>query len=206
MAGTGGRSGIGFRAHSGWAAVVALASRDEELRVLHRGRLELVRPGPDAVRQPFHAAEGESLESAADIVARSAGEARRLARDGLRELLRSLDAGGCAASRAALLIAAGRKLPDLPAILASHALIHAAEGELFRDAIRSAARDCGLSLIDVPEREIWTRASRERGCTPGQLQTQVGALGKEIGPPWRQDEKLSAAAALLALGKPAAGV
>jgi hypothetical protein len=196
-----GRGTLGFRAHSGWASVVALWAGNRELRVVHRGRLELVLPGPDAVRQPFHAAEGQSPERAAAIVGRSAEEARRLARDGIRELLRSLEASGCPAKAGCLLLASGRVLPDLPAILASHALIHAADGELFRDAIRSAAADCGLPLIGAPEREVWTRASRELDCPPGRLQERIGALGKEIGPPWRQDEKLSAAAALLAMGK-----
>jgi hypothetical protein len=91
-----------------------------------------------------------------------------------------------------LLLASGRPLPPLEKILASHPLLHTAEGELFRDALRAACRECGLPLTVVKERELFTRASER-------IERHVAAMGKGIGPPWRQDQKFAAAAAWLAL-------
>jgi hypothetical protein len=53
--------------------------------------------------------------------------------------------GGFKIVRSALLLTSGRALPELKKILASHALIHSADGELFRDSLRAA---CGV--CDVP--------------------------------------------------------
>ena len=83
-------------------------------------------------------------------------------------------------------------MPPLEKILASHPLLHTAEGELFRDALRAACRECGLPLTVVKERELFTRASER-------IERHVAAMGKGIGPPWRQDEKFAAVAAWLAL-------
>ena len=81
-----------------------------------------------------------------------------------------------------------RTLPNLEGILASHALIHTAEGEMFRDVLLWAARECGLKVTGVREREL----------PPDSSQT-VHSLGKLIGPPWTQDQKYATRAALAAL-------
>jgi hypothetical protein len=190
---------LGLRAHSGWASAVAISLVEDRPVVLDRRRLELVVAGPDAVRQPFHAAEGQDLTRARAIVTKAVEGARRLAAGELRELLEALEARGSFASAAALLTASGRQLPDLSGILASHALIHAAEGELFRDALRSAAAECNLALVGVPEKEVWTRAAGALRRPAGRLREEIAALRKTIGPPWREDEKLATAAALVAL-------
>lgn len=189
---------LGVRTHSGWAAVVAVAAGNDDISVLDRARLELVVPGPDAVRQPYHEAEARPLPRAREIVERAAELASRLATDGLRAAADRLSGQGRVQS-CGLLLSSGRALPELPAILASHALIHSAEGELFREAIRKAARASGLVLAEAPEKEIWARAASVAGTTAGALQKRVAALGKSLGPPWTQDEKLATAAALLAL-------
>jgi hypothetical protein len=49
-----------------------------------------------------------------------------------------------------------------------------------------------LPLTVVKERELFTRASER-------IERHVAAMGKGIGPPWRQDEKFAAVAAWLAL-------
>ena len=88
---------------------------------------------------------------------------------------------------AAVLFASGRALPDLAATLRSHALIHTAEGEFFRDVLITAAESCNLPVTRVREREI------------SDLQREIAELRKSLGPPWTQDEKLASLAAWQAL-------
>jgi hypothetical protein len=93
---------------------------------------------------------------------------------------------------ASVLLAAGRELPALPRILASHALIHTAEGEFFRDAFRRACAKLDVPLYAVRERELAVVA-------PAAWQQRISEVGKEIGPPWTQDQKLAALGACLVL-------
>jgi hypothetical protein len=97
------------------------------------------------------------------------------------------------------LLASGRPLPALESILASHALIHTAEGELFREALRAACRACGLRVIGVKERDLFTLAAADLGIPAKRIGEHVTAMGKTIGPPWRQDEKFAAVAAWMAM-------
>jgi hypothetical protein len=92
-------------------------------------------------------------------------------------------------------------LPDLAAILRSHALIHTAEGEFFRDVLVHASEHCSLPVTKIKEREIWERGSKILGRSSADLQQQINGLGKSLGPPWRQDEKLASMAALIALAE-----
>ncbi len=96
-----------------------------------------------------------------------------------------------------VLTASGRALPDLQSILASHALIHAAEGEFYRNAVARACEREKIAVSRVKEREVegWT-ASRV-GEKP--LNSTIAAMGKALGPPWTADEKLATMVAWLVL-------
>jgi hypothetical protein len=177
---------LGFRAHSGWAALVAVAGPVAEPAAVVRRRLELSRQTP---RQPFHAAEERPFAAAEDLIRRSTDEAATLAEQAVREAVADLRAMGHEPVACGLLIAAGRPLPGLREILASHALIHAAEGELFREVLREGSRRCGLLLVEVRERELEERAARSlRGPDPG-LRRRLAEWGKALGSPWTQDQK-----------------
>jgi hypothetical protein len=56
-----------------------------------------------------------------------------------------------------LSIASGRPLPSLPQILISHALIHSADGELFREALLHASKRCGIESFAIKESELLER-------------------------------------------------
>jgi len=193
-----GRSGaaLGFRAHSGWAALVAVAGPVAEPVAVARRRVELSRRTP---RQPFHAAEGRPFAAAEDLVRRSTGEAAELAERAVREAVAELRAMGHEPVASGLLLAQGRPLPGLRDVLASHALIHAAEGELFRDVLRQASRRCGLRLVEVRERELEERAAQSLGRSAVDQQRRLTEWGKALGSPWTQDEKRAALVAWLAL-------
>lgn len=191
---------LGFRSHSGWATLVAVAGPVAEPAVVVRRRVELSRRTP---RQPFHAAEGRPFAAAEDLIRRSTDEAFNLAERALRDAVAELRAQGHEPVASGLLLAAGRPLPGLREVLASHALIHAAEGELFRDVLRRASRECGLRVAEVRERELDERAERSLRCSAAELRGRLAAWGKALGPPWRQDEKRAALVAWLALAREA---
>jgi len=176
--------------------VVAVAGSGAEPAVVLRRRVELSRRTP---RQPFHAAEGRPFAAAEALIRRSTDEAAALAERALRELLAELRAAGCEPVTSGILLAAGRPLPDLREILGSHALIHSAEGELFRDVVRQASARAGLQVVSVRERELEAGAARALNRSAAELTRVVAGWGKELGPPWTQDEKRAALVAWLAL-------
>jgi hypothetical protein len=93
----------------------------------------------------------------------------------------------------------------LEKILASHALIHTADGEHFREAIVHASGRCGLAMHSVKERELLDRAGQAFRLTPKELLRHITELGRPLGAPWSQDEKLATLVAWLALtSKPSA--
>jgi len=196
------RAAVGFRAHSGWAAAVAVAEVSGAPVVITRRRIQMADRGRAGPAQPYHAAVGLDLADAERLVGDCAAHAGDLATTGLRAIIHDLRVLGHQVAGCGLLLASGRVLPGLESILASHALIHTAEGELFRNALRTASRECGLPLTAVKERELFTLASADLRIPEKQIELRVAAMGKAIGPPWRQDEKFSAVAAWLALGSP----
>jgi hypothetical protein len=190
---------IGFRAHSGWAAAVAITGPLEAPVAIARRRIEMQERGATGPSQPYHAAVGLALDEAAQLVEHYAARAAALAVESLRSLIEDLRRLGHGVSGCGLPLASGRRLPPLAGILASHPLLHSAEGELFREALRAASRGCGLPLVEVKERDLFTRAAADLHLPVSETERHIAAMGKAIGPPWRQDQKFAAAAAWLAL-------
>ena len=189
---------VGLRAHSGWATMIAVAGPPAAPAVLLRRRVELSADDTGS-RQPFHAAEGMELEKAEDLIRRSTDAARKHARDALAGAVAELRQTGHAVVGCGLLTASSRPLPALARILASHALIHAAKGELFRDALLAAARGCGLEVLAVKEKEVMDRGAAMLRISGDEAKRRLSLMGRALGPPWRQDEKLSALVAWLSL-------
>jgi hypothetical protein len=190
---------VGFRVHSGWAALVALTLDRGAPMVIARERVHLVETFSYKFRQPYHTAGRLPPDQAAAFVVRMKSEARRLAAAAIRKLEAELRAQGFALARCAVLLASGRPLPALPRILASHAMIHTADGELFREALLHAAARRGLPTVTIHEREVLAAASKALRMKPNEITRRIAALGRPIGPPWSQDEKFASAIAWLAL-------
>jgi hypothetical protein len=190
---------IGFRAHSGWAAAVAIAGPPHAPAVVTRRRIEMTERGVTGPSQPYHAAVGLDIREAQRVVGNCAELAAAQAATALRGFVEDLRRLGHRVKGCGLLLASGRPLPPLEKILASHPLLHTAEGELFRDALRAASRECGLQLTTVKERDLFARAAAELRLPAERIERHIAAMGKGIGPPWRQDQKCAAVAAWLAL-------
>jgi len=191
------RAALGFRAHSGWAALVVVAGPARSLVVIDRRRVELIAPG--IPKQPYHAAEKLDLKEAEKLVGRCADTAYRLARQALRAVLDGLRHTGHDVVGCGILLGSGRPATSLAATLASHALIHTAEGELFRGALTRASEHCGLPVMGVRERELYERSAARLRTSVGDLQLRISEMGRAIGPPWTQDQKQAALVGWLVL-------
>jgi hypothetical protein len=193
------RAALGFRAHSGWSALVAVALEKGEPVVLRRERLQLVKTFSYEFRQPYHTAEKIGFRGGDRFIEEVSSEALRLANDGLKAVQAELAKEGFKPACCGLLVASGRPLPNLEKILASHALIHTADGELFRDALAGASAKCGLQVCRVREKELIAWAAQSLECTEAAVLKRATELGRPLGAPWSQDQKFAALAALLAL-------
>lgn len=185
---------FGFKAHSGWAALVSLGARDGALEVVDRRRLELVEkrdvewPG-----QPYHQAEGLPPVRAKAVVRSGIDDAYRLAERELRRAVRSAEDAGHRVSVCAVLV--GDPMPKWTTeeILSVHFRMHQAEGALYRDALVRAVGRCRLTLVTIREKSLAERAEKSLG-------RRAALLGKSLGPPWGKDQKEAALACMIALG------
>ena len=192
---------LGFRAHSGWTAAVAVGGSPARPVVLDRRRIETCDASIHGSRQPFHAAEPLSFEKAEALIRQCRESSTLLAARAVTAMVAQLTQNGHAVVGAGILFASGRPLPLLAAILRSHALIHTAEGEFFREVLVQASEHGSLPVTKIKEREIWERGATVLRRPPADLQQLIDGLGKSLGPPWRQDEKLASMAAWIALAE-----
>lgn len=190
---------VGFRVHSGWTALVAVTLEKGAPVVLARQRVQLVETFTYEFRQPYHTAEKMLLGQAREFIERVRDEARRLAHHSIRGLQNDVQKQGIALKGCGLLLASGKPLPNLEKILASHALIHSADGELFREAILHACVRRGLRAEGVKEKGLLEGAKLVLRAQPSALLRRVTELGRPFGSPWSRDEKFATLAAWLAL-------
>jgi hypothetical protein len=191
------KTALGFRAHTGWTVVVALCGDTWPAVFVERRRLELSDSSVPA--QPYHAARALPIEKAVALIRRAEDVARDAAVLNLGGFLEELRAQEHELVGAGLPTASTRIPSSLRTILASHPLVHAAEGELFRTALVYAADAHGLPLVRVPARDLAEQARIATRLDARSLRAFLAELGRSAGPPWRQDERDAAMAACIAL-------
>jgi hypothetical protein len=168
-------------------------------RVLERRRIELAAVDVPRPVQPYHAAQKLSLAEAEALVGQFSRQAQLLAEVAIREAIERLGQSGFKVVGCGVPLGSGRSAPSLEAALASHPMLHTAEGELFRHALIQASEKCGLQVLAIRERGLVERGAKEMGISPGALTSRLSGLGHGMGPPWGQDQKLAALVAWLAL-------
>jgi hypothetical protein len=193
------RAAIGIRAHSGWGALVAVANNGGMVEVLERRRVAVTTPGTPGANQPYHFAKKLELAEAEKFLGNSFAASKRLALAAVRDVVDELRGRQYRVVGSAVLLASGRALPPLAKILASHALIHAAEGEFFREVFSKACADLDLSVTGVRERDLDERVKTTLGKVAARMRRQISTLGRSLGPPWTADQKTAALAALIVL-------
>jgi hypothetical protein len=190
---------IGARMHSGWGALVAVSNSAGTIEVLDRRRIAVTSPGTLGVNQPYHFAENLALPEAEKFIGSCFAASKDLALAAVRDVVGKLNGRRYRIVGSAVLLASGRPLPPLAKILASHATIHAAEGEFFRDVFSRACQNLAVSVTGFRERDLDACFHAAFGKTASQLKRQISTLGRSLGPPWTTDQKTAALAALLVL-------
>jgi hypothetical protein len=186
--------GAGFAIHTGWAAAVLVGGDAERPVVVDRRRVTLC---PEALpRQAYHAAQELPPAKAAMLVREVHEAVDTLTDDVLGELV------DLAAPHS--LVAVGvtgfpRDVPTLEKVLRSHALLHLAEGELYRGAICDAADARGLTVVPVDPKHGIAETAHVLGVAPEGFAKRLTDLRSELGAPWQVDHRLATAAALAAL-------
>jgi hypothetical protein len=187
---------LGFRAHTGWAALIAVGGPASAPGFLLRRRIVLCAGKlPEAAEVYHHAAE-VPLAKAEELVRRAAAAARERARAGIASATAELAAAGYQVVAAGLVTASGRPLPELATIVRSHPMIHTAEGALYRQALAEA---CRVPVTEVPQKTLSAQAAARLRLAGAALDAQLAEAGRSAGRPWGKDEKESMLVAWLAL-------
>jgi hypothetical protein len=179
--------------------MVAVALEERFPILLLRERPHLVKTFTFEFRQPYHTAEKKPLDEARNFIGRTRAEAGAMADSAIQSARESLRTRGYELQRSGLLASSARPLPELPRILASHALIHTADGELFREALLEACQRCALPTLTIKESELLERACQAMHLSAEKLAERLAEVGRAQGPPWTKDEKFATLAAGLSL-------
>ena len=199
--------GIGLRAQKGGALVVAVALEAGEPRILlstamathvadDRLSLEPYRVAAEIAR----GAGGEApTEAAAEAVAEGRKRQDGAAAEGLREIVRQVEAAGGRPAVAALLVNRAGWITDLLSYsLAWEEHVPVAELLAVRDALRSAMRRCAIQAVELDEKSLFDAAAERFDMSLEEIEAHLKHLGAQAGKPWRKEQKLACLAAWLA--------
>jgi len=193
------RAVLGVRMHSGWGVLVAVSGATDAVELQDRRRIDITDPSIPGAKQPYHYAASLGLTESETYLAKCAAASERLALEAVAEVVRELEGRHVGITGSAVLLASGRPLSSLSKTLASHALIHTAEGEFFRNAIREACQRLEIRFTAIRERELEELAKTAFGHAASRVQRRISSLGSSIGPPWTKDHKMAALAAAIIL-------
>jgi hypothetical protein len=192
---------LGFRPHTYWTTVVTLAGEALAPRIIDRAKIVFA-TGDE--RFIYHqAAEIDAAAAEAKIAAVRKVTQANLAR-GIAQLVKVLKTTGLDVRLAVVPAARGKSAQNLADIVKSHALIHAAEGDFYRDVVADACGGLDLDVSRVAERDLLLEASRSLGVHAVTLETRLKAMGQLAGPPWSEDHRLATLAAWIGIADLAA--
>ena len=180
---------------------MAVSNSAGTIEVIDRRRVTITTPGTPGANQPYHFAKNLELPEAEEFLGNCFAASKRLALAAVRDVVSELRGRQYRVVGSAVILASGRPLPPLSKILASHALIHAAEGEFFREVFAKACEGLDLSVTGFPERNLGECFRTTFGKAATRMEQQISTLGRSLGPPWTRDQKTAALAALIVLAK-----
>jgi hypothetical protein len=187
---------IGFRAKTGKAIAIGLTGNKKAPEFIGRWNVLLHDPEVPATYQPHHEVMELPWNEARRAVRPFERSIEKITTSVLKELSRELKVQGYDLSRVA---AAGSPDRSLEKIGNFHIRAHAAEGILFRRVIETSAEKSKLNWLSFSDRDILQKAAAELDLPEEKVIKTLAALGKIVGRPWRQDERIAALAAWLAL-------
>jgi hypothetical protein len=196
---------IGIRMHSGWGALVAASGDAAMVEVIDRRRIVLADPNIPGASQPYHFAAKMGLPEAKKYLSKCGEVSEHLALAVIQTILRELHSRNYRVVGSAVLLASGRPLPALPDILASHPLLHTAEGEFFRAVFRRACERLDIPVTGIRERDLDECAHAVFGKVTTQVLRRISGLKSSLGSPWTEDQKKASLAASMVLAAREAG-
>ena len=179
------RTALGLSVHTGWAAGVLLSADD---RVLARFHVDMGKAEHGGNVHAYHAAV-EAKDPVATIE-----RVRTWALAGARSAFDAMTSEHTIAE-CAIITGNVPSPPSLEKILASHAALHTAEGELFRDVLAKVAEERRIAVRRIAAKQLQSDAQRALDDPDAWAK----ALGKGLGPPWSKDHRDAALAAKLTL-------
>ena len=187
---------IGFRVKTGRATAVVMMGPASAPCVLLRKGLQLWDPAVPESHQPWHADFELPPDESARIVPVALKAVERVALSALRELVDEV--GSTHGSIVGIALVAGSST-DPESIHNPHMRAHAREGQLFPQALASAAKTLRIPAVTLVESEVFTSAAAKLGKSPDAIKLAVTELGRNVGKPWSAEEKAAAAAAWITL-------
>jgi hypothetical protein len=189
------KAALGFRTHSGWASTVLAVGRSGAIEILDRCHVALCDSAREGSKQPFHAAEPMPFAQAESHIALCREATATLAHDAIKTARMICERQGFLLSGVCVITASGRTLPDVRAILASHSLIHTAEGEFYRDALIGAADAMDIRTSRLKAALALSQVAMQMDMSEAAMTKALAEMGKIAGRPWTSDEKLATLAA-----------
>lgn len=190
---------IGIRMHSGWGAFLVASGNPAMTEVIDRRRIVVADPNIPGASQPYHCAAKMELPEAKKYLSNCAKVSEQLALTAVDTVVRELHSRGYRVIRSAVLLASGRPLPTLAEILASHPLIHTAEGEFFRTVFWRACERLYIPVTGIRERDLNECAYAVFGNVTTQVLRRISELKSSLGSPWTEDQKKASLAASMVL-------
>lgn len=181
----------GFRVRSGRAVAVLLAGPSVPPRLLDRTEVPLSDPRRPETVQPYHAGFG-ALETDHSILEGRREAIRSAAARSVGALLHRWQDLGAPPTAASVVV--GSTTPP-ESIHNEHMRAHALEGALFRSVLVDGLTRHGIGVEVLEERAVRPLCAERLGTSAAGLETALTAMGRVVGPPWRADHKLAAAAA-----------
>jgi hypothetical protein len=182
---------VGLFAKTGSAVVVTVVGSAGSPALADRRTFALC--DDEASRFLYHHARTLDRAEASAFVTHCVKEAARLARAEVGALLRDLKRADVHVVRGAIVDTDKPfSAPALERILASHSLVHAAEGDLYRSVVVEAFERRNIPVEPVPRTDIPKLSPQHEPI--------VSELGRAAGPPWRREHKDATIAALATWG------
>jgi hypothetical protein len=178
--------------------MVAVAGSPARPVIVDRRRIQIAEALRSGPVQPYHTARELGVERGGIFLAECREQWNALASESLRAAIKQI--GGDRVRFCAVLMGSGRTSQVLAKTLASHAAIHTAEGEFFREIVLHAGESCGLQPLRLKEKELFALAESKFVTKASALQKMLDEVGKRVGAPWQQDQKFAALAGWVAMG------
>jgi hypothetical protein len=176
--------------------MVAVTGSPARPVILDRRRIQIAEAPSSGPIQPYHTARDLGAARGKVFLDDCREACKALASASLETVIKQI--GGDRVHICAVLMGSGRPSPTIEATLASHAAIHTAEGEFFREIVIHAGESCGLRVHRIKEKALFALAEHKFGVPSASLHRMLDDLRKIVGPPWQQDQKFAALASWLA--------